>query len=117
MTLWNNATNDRCQRIDKTTPEAWDAGIAVNLCSITWMLQQGSMPVHATVAAAVQGWVMTEKQVRLWVDDGAHAGIANNQGINQPLVAEHIACMALTLASADNARCTVQNFVVDEGVA
>lgn len=59
---------------------------------------------------------MTEKQVRLWVDDGAHAEIANGQCINQPLVAEHIARMALILAAGDSAMCTVQNFVVDEGV-
>lgn len=140
-TLWNNAANDRCHCIDETTPEAWDAGIAVNLKhqffaarnvaadmqqvgggsfvnfgSISWMLKQGSMPVYTTAAAAVQGWVMTEKQVRLWVDEGAHAEIANNQCINQLLVAEHIARMALILASGDSAMCTVQNFVVDEGV-
>lgn len=160
--LLNNAANDRRHSIDETTPEAWDAGIAVNLKhqffaarnvaadmrqagggaivnfgSISWMLKQGGMPVYTTAKAAVQGltrslardlgpfnirvntlvpgWVMTEKQVRLWVDDAARAEIARGQCINQPLLAEHIARMALFLAADDSAMCTAQDFVVDGG--
>ena len=160
--LLNNAANDRRHRIEDTTPEAWDAGIAVNIKhqffaarsvaadmrqagggsivnfgSISWMLKQGGMPVYTTAKAAVQGltrslardlgpfnirvntlvpgWVMTEKQVRLWVDDAARAEIARGQCINQPLMAEHIARMALFLAADDSAMCTAQDFVVDGG--
>ncbi|SEB04214.1 SDR family NAD(P)-dependent oxidoreductase [Variovorax sp. YR216] len=160
--LLNNAANDRRHRIEDTTPEAWDAGIAVNLRhqffaarhvaadmraagggsivnfgSISWMLKQGGMPVYTTAKAAVQGltrslardlgafnirvntlvpgWVMTDKQVRLWVDDAARAEIARGQCINRPLLAEHIARMALFLAADDSAMCTAQDFVVDGG--
>ncbi|MDO8778517.1 MAG: SDR family oxidoreductase [Burkholderiaceae bacterium] len=160
--LLNNAANDRRHSLDETTPEAWDAGIAVNLKhqffaarnvatdmkqagggaivnfgSISWMLKQGGMPVYTTAKAAVQGltrslardlgpfnirvntlvpgWVMTEKQVRLWVDEAARAEIARGQCINQPLLAEHIARMALFLAADDSAMCTAQDFVVDGG--
>lgn len=160
--LLNNAANDRRHRIEDTTPEAWDAGIAVNLRhqffaarhvahdmraagggsivnfgSISWTLKQGGMPVYTTAKAAVQGltrslardlgafnirvntlvpgWVMTEKQVRLWVDDAARADIARGQCINQPLLAEHIARMALFLVADDSAMCTAQDFVVDGG--
>ncbi|MDM0019511.1 SDR family NAD(P)-dependent oxidoreductase [Variovorax saccharolyticus] len=160
--LLNNAANDRRHRIEDTTPEAWDAGIAVNLKhqffaarnvaadmqkagggsivnfgSISWKLKQGGMPVYTTAKAAVQGltrslardlgafnirvntlvpgWVMTEKQLRLWVDDAARADIARGQCINQPLMAEHIARMALFLAADDSAMCTAQDFVVDGG--
>mgnify|MGYP001069176177 FL=1 len=160
--LLNNAANDRRHRIEDTTPETWDAGIAVNLRhqffaarsvaqdmrqlgggsivnfgSISWKLKQGGMPVYTTAKAAVQGltrslardlgafnirvntlvpgWVMTEKQLSLWVDDAARADIARGQCINQPLMAEHIARMALFLAADDSAMCTAQDFVVDGG--
>jgi D-xylose 1-dehydrogenase len=160
--LMNNAANDKRHLIDETTPESWDAGIAVNLRhqffaarnvsndmraagggaivnfgSISWMLKQGGMPVYTTAKAAVQGltrslardfgpfnirvntlvpgWVMTDKQLRLWVDDKARADIARGQCINKPLQPDHIAAMALFLAADDSAMCTAQDFVVDGG--
>jgi NAD(P)-dependent dehydrogenase (short-subunit alcohol dehydrogenase family) len=160
--LLNNAANDRRHRIEDTTPESWDAGIAVNLKhqffaarnvapdmraagggsivnfgSVSWKLKQGGMPVYTTAKAAVQGltrslardfgpdnirvntlvpgWVMTEKQVRLWLDDQGRADIARGQCINRPLLAEHIARMTLFLAADDSQMCTAQDFVVDGG--
>ncbi|RZL89601.1 MAG: SDR family oxidoreductase [Variovorax sp.] len=112
-------------------------GSIVNFGSISWMLKQGGMPVYTTAKAAVHGltrclardlgpfnirvntlvpgWVMTDKQVRLWVDDSAREEIARGQCINRPLMAEHIARMALFLAADDSAMCTAQDFVVDGG--
>jgi NAD(P)-dependent dehydrogenase (short-subunit alcohol dehydrogenase family) len=160
--LLNNAANDKRHSIAETTPESWDAGIAVNLkhqffaaqaCardmqaarggsivnfgSVSWMLKQGGMPVYTTSKAAVQGltrslardlgkygirvntlvpgWVMTEKQVRLWLTDEGRAEIARGQCINRQLMPEHIARMALFLAADDSAMCTAQDFVVDGG--
>jgi D-xylose 1-dehydrogenase len=160
--LLNNAANDQRHAIADTTPQSWDAGIAVNLKhqffaakavaadmkaagggsiinlgSVSWMLKHGGMPVYTTAKAAVQGltrslardfgpfnirvntlvpgWVMTDKQLRLWVDDNARAEIARGQCINQPLRSEHIARMALFLAADDSAMCTAQNFIVDGG--
>ena len=162
--LVNNAANDQRHSIDETTPESWDAGIAVNLRhqffaarqvaadmraagagsiinlgSISWMLKQGGMPVYTTAKAAVQGltrslardlgpfgirvntlvpgWVMTDRQLRLWVDDKGRADIARGQCINRPLMPEHIARMALFLAADDSAMCTAQDFIVDGGWA
>lgn len=162
--LLNNAANDRRHSIEATTPESWDAGVAVNLKhqffaaqavvadmkaagggsivnfgSISWMLKMGNMPVYTTAKAAVQGltrslardlgpfairvntlvpgWVMTDKQVRLWLDDAGRAAIARGQCLQQPLLAEHIARMALFLAADDSAMCTAQDFVVDGGWA
>jgi D-xylose 1-dehydrogenase len=160
--LLSNAANDQRHAIDATTPESWDAGIAVNLKhqffaaknvaadmkaagggaivnfgSISWKLKQGGMPVYTTSKAAVQGltrslardygpfnirvntlvpgWVMTEKQVRLWVDENSCVEIARGQCINRPLQPEHIARMALFLAADDSAMCTAQDFIVDGG--
>lgn len=114
-------------------------GSIVNFGSISWMLKQGGMPVYTTAKAAVQGltrslardfgphnirvntlvpgWVMTDKQLRMWVDDDARADIARGQCINQPLEPDHIAAMALFLAADDSAMCTAQDFVVDGGWA
>ena len=123
----------------KVAPDmrAAGGGSIVNFGSISWKLKQGGMPVYTTAKAAVQGltrslardfgpfnirvntlvpgWVMTEKQLRLWVDDAGRAEIARGQCINQPLMAEHIARMALFLAAHDSAMCTAQDFIVDGG--
>jgi NAD(P)-dependent dehydrogenase (short-subunit alcohol dehydrogenase family) len=117
--------------------KAAGGGSIVNFGSISWKLKQGGMPVYTTAKAAVSGltrslardfgpfnirvnalvpgWVMTDKQVRLWVDDQARVDIARGQCINRPLLPEHIAHMALFLAAADSAMCTAQEFIVDGG--
>lgn len=119
--------------------KAAGGGSIVNFSSISWKLKQGGMPVYTTSKAAVQGltrslardfgpfnirvntllpgWVMTDKQIRLWVDDRAKEDIARGQCINQPLQPEHIARMALFLAADDSAMCTAQDFIVDGGWA
>jgi D-xylose 1-dehydrogenase len=160
--LMNNAANEQRHTIEETTPQAWDAGVAVNLKhqffaaqavmpdmkqagggaivnfgSVSWMLKQRSLPVYETCKAAVQGltrslardlgpfnirvntlvpgWVMTDKQLRLHVDEAGRAEIARGQCINLPLLPEHIARMALFLAADDSAMCTAQDFIVDGG--
>ena len=112
-------------------------GSIVNFGSVSWKLKQGGMPVYTTSKAAVQGltrslardlgpfnirvntlvpgWVMTDKQIRLWLDDKGKEDIARGQCINQPLLPEHIAQMALFLAADDSAMCTAQDFIVDGG--
>jgi NAD(P)-dependent dehydrogenase (short-subunit alcohol dehydrogenase family) len=119
--------------------KAAGGGSIVNFGSISWKLKLGGIPVYTTSKAAVQGltrslardfgpfnirvntlvpgWVMTEKQVRLWLDDKGRDEIARGQCINQPLLPEHIAQMALFLAADDSAMCTAQDFIVDGGWA
>lgn len=113
-------------------------GSIVNFGSISWMLKQGGMPVYTTSKAAVQGltrglardlgrfnirvntlvpgWVMTDKQLRLWVDDAARADISRLQCLDLPLLPEHVAQMALFLAADDSAMCTAHEFQVDAGI-
>jgi NAD(P)-dependent dehydrogenase (short-subunit alcohol dehydrogenase family) len=117
--------------------KASGGGSIVNFGSISWKLKQGGMPVYTTSKAAVQGltrslardfgpfnirvntlvpgWVMTDKQIRLWLDDEGRAEIARGQCIDQPLQPGHIASMALFLAADDSAMCTAQDFIVDGG--
>ena len=73
-------------------------GSIVNFGSVSWKLKQGGMPVYTTSKAAVQGltrslardlgpfnirvntlvpgWVMTDKQVRLWLDDKGREAVS-----------------------------------------
>ena len=117
--------------------KAAGGGSIVNFSSISWKLKQGGMPVYTTSKAAVQGltrslardfgpfnirvntlfpgWVMTERQLRLWVDERAREDIARGQCLQQPLLPVHIAHMALFLAADDSAMCTAQDFIVDGG--
>ena len=160
--LLNNAANDTRHSIEETTPESWDAGVAVNLRhqffaaqavapdmraagggsivnfgSVSWKLKQGGMPVYTTSKSAVQGltrslardlgphkirvntlvpgWVMTERQIKLWVTETSREEIAKGQCIDELLMPDHIASMALFLAADDSAMCTAQDFVVDGG--
>ena len=117
--------------------KASGGGSIVNFGSVSWKLKQGGMPVYTTSKSAVQGltrslardfgpfnirvntlvpgWVMTDKQIRLWLDDAGRAEIARGQCIDRPLQPEHIAHMALFLAADDSAMCTGQDFIVDGG--
>ena len=61
------------------------------------------------------GWVMTERQVRLWLDAAGEQEIAHNQCLPDKLLPHHVASMVLFLASDDSAMCTAQEFVVDGG--
>jgi NAD(P)-dependent dehydrogenase (short-subunit alcohol dehydrogenase family) len=58
---------------------------------------------------------MTEKQLKLWVTEETKKEIAKGQCINEPLMPQHIASMALFLAADDSAMCTAQDFIVDGG--
>lgn len=119
--------------------QAAGGGSIINFGSISWMLKQGGMPAYTASKAAVQGltrclardfgpfkirvntlvpgWVMTEKQLQLWVTEETKKEIAKGQCIDAPLMPEHIARMALFLAADDSAMCTAQDFVVDGGWA
>jgi NAD(P)-dependent dehydrogenase (short-subunit alcohol dehydrogenase family) len=61
------------------------------------------------------GWVMTERQIKLWLDPQGEEDIKRNQCLPDKLQATHIARMVLFLASKDGAMCTAQEFKVDAG--
>jgi len=112
-------------------------GSIINLGSISWMIKQADMPLYTMAKAAIQGltrglardlgryrirvntlvpgWVMTEKQLRLWVDAAGSAQIDQNQCLPERLQPADIARMALFLAADDSSMCTAQDFVVDAG--
>ena len=67
------------------------------------------------VNCLMPGWVMTERQIKLWLDEAGEKRIAERQCIPEKLVPEDIARMALFLAADDSRHCTAQSFIVDGG--
>ena len=121
----------------KDDMRASGGGSIINLGSISWMTKEGGMPVYTTAKSAMQGltrslaqnlgrhrirvntlvpgWVMTEKQLRLWVNDQSSRKIDENQCLPDRLEPADVARMALFLAADDSASCTAQDFIVDGG--
>lgn len=112
-------------------------GSIINVSSISWHMKSGGYPVYATTKAAVvgltrglardfgahnirvntvtPGWVMTQRQIDLWVDDAAELEIKKSQCLPSKLMPQDIAAMVLFLASDDGAMCSSQEFIVDAG--
>ncbi len=112
-------------------------GSIVNFGSVGWMMASGGYPGYAASKAAthgmtrsfardlgkhgirvntlVPGWVMTKRQLDLWVDDAANELIDRSQCLAGRVMPDDIARMALFLASDDSRMCSAQNFVVDGG--
>jgi NAD(P)-dependent dehydrogenase (short-subunit alcohol dehydrogenase family) len=112
-------------------------GSIINFSSMSWHAKGGGYPVYATTKAAVigltrslardlgkhgirvntvtPGWVMTQRQLDLWVDDAAKAEIAKSQCLPGALMPDDVASMVLFLAADDSAMCTSQEFIVDAG--
>ena len=112
-------------------------GAIINMSSISFLLGQGGMPVYLTAKSAVvgltralardpgphrirvnavfPGWIMTERQLKLWLTPDAEADMMRGQCIPEKLYPPDVARMVLWLAADDSALVTAQNFVVDAG--
>lgn len=112
-------------------------GAIINLGSTSWMAGQGGMPGYTTAKSAVTGltralardlgphrirvmsvvpgWIMTERQVRLWLTPEAEADLLRRQCLKRRLVPEDVARVVLFLAADDSAACTAQSYIVDGG--
>lgn len=112
-------------------------GSIVNFGSVGWQTKGSQYPVYAIAKSAVNGltrgfaadlgpsrirvntvtpgWVMTERQVKLWLNAEGEEAIAHNQCLPDKLLPEHVARLVLFLASDDGAMCTAQEFTVDAG--
>jgi D-xylose 1-dehydrogenase len=113
------------------------AGSIVNLGSTGWQGKGAGYPCYAIAKSSVNGltrglaktlgqdririntvspgWVMTERQVKLWLDAQGEEEIKRNQCLPDKLQPHDIARMVLFLASDDAAMCTAQEFKVDAG--
>ncbi len=117
--------------------KALGGGSIINFGSITWMVGDPDCPAYVTAKAAVwgltralarefgperirvncmaPGWVMTERQVKLWLTPAGEKQIAERQCLPDRLQPADIARMALFLASDDSLMCSSQQFIVDGG--
>ena len=120
-------------------PHMRDAGggSIINLGSITWLVGDPDCPAYVTAKAAVggltralarelgpekirvncvlPGWVMTDRQVKLWLNEAGDRQIDERQCLKDRLYPPDIARMVLFLAADDSRMCTSQNYIVDGG--
>lgn len=72
-------------------------------------------PERIRVNAVVPGWVMTKRQIDLWLDADGERQIKERQCLPDKLMPADLARMVLWLAAEDSRMCTAQHFTVDAG--
>ncbi len=72
-------------------------------------------PDKIRLNAITPGWIMTQRQIDLWLTPEAEADLMKAQCLKEKVYPPDIARMALFLASDDSSLITAQNFVVDGG--
>jgi D-xylose 1-dehydrogenase len=117
--------------------KARGAGSIINVSSMSYLNLNGGYPVYCATKAAVvgltrglardfgahgirvntvtPGWVMTQRQIDLWVDEAGKEEIKRSQCLPGLLMPHDISAMVLFLAADDSAMCTGQDFIVDAG--
>lgn len=112
-------------------------GSIINFGSVSWMVGQGGMPAYTAAKSAVlgltrglardlgphnirvncltPGWIMTERQISLWLTPEAEAELKQRQCLKRKLYPADVARFALFLAADDSSAMTNQAYVVDGG--
>jgi len=112
-------------------------GSIVNFGSVSWRLKQGGMPGYTSSKAAIYGltrsfatdlgksgirvntlepgWVMTERQLNLWVTPQAEKDIEAGQALKGRVMPDDLARACLFLASDDSAMMSATVMTVDGG--
>jgi NAD(P)-dependent dehydrogenase (short-subunit alcohol dehydrogenase family) len=112
-------------------------GSIINFGSISWMKSTPGMPAYTTAKAAIHGltrsfarelgkdgvrvntvvpgWVMTERQKTLWLDEAGEREIEANQCLGGRVMPVDLARIVLFLASKDAEMISAQQFIVDGG--
>ncbi len=112
-------------------------GAIVNIGSASWLMKSANLTAYATCKSAmtgftrslahelgrdrirvnqvIPGWVMTDKQLKLWVDAEGEQAMDRNQLLPGRLQGHDIAGMALFLAADDSRMITAQGMLVDAG--
>lgn len=113
-------------------------GAILMLGSISWMRGRPGMVSYTTSKAAINGLtrtlareygpggvrvncivpgaILTDRQAALWLTPEMNQQFIDLQALKFRLTAEHVARMALFLASDESAGCTGANFIVDAGL-
>jgi len=113
------------------------AGAIVNFGSTSWMAGQGGMaaytaaksgvlgltrslardygPHNIRVNAIAPGWIMTQRQIDLWLTPEGEEELMRRQCLKRRLMPDEIARATLFFASDEASACTGQHYVVDGG--
>ena len=113
-------------------------GKIVNIGSFSWMLGQGNMPGYTTAKSAIMGltrtiardlgefnirvncvvpgWIITERQKKLWLTKKIKKEQLERQCIKRMLEPNDIGKAVLFFSSDQSSGCTAQNYVVDGGI-
>ena len=117
--------------------QAAGGGSIVNFGSISWMAGQGGMAVYTAAKSAVlgltrslardygpfnirvnaiaPGWIMTERQLTLWMNPEGEKELLSRQCLKRRLQPDEVARATLFFASDEASACTNQQYVVDGG--
>ncbi len=117
--------------------KAAGGGSIVNFGSVSWHASQGGMPAYTTAKAGVEGltrgmardlapdnirvncvipgWIMTDRQINLWLTPEGEAALLRNQCLKRKLEPADVARMVLWLAADDSRMVTSGLFPVDGG--
>jgi NAD(P)-dependent dehydrogenase (short-subunit alcohol dehydrogenase family) len=117
--------------------KAAGGGSIVNVSSINALLGPGELPTYSAAKGAINslskslahawgpdrirvntlspGWVVTPRQLELWLTPDAEAEWSKQVALKDRIMPEDIARAALFLASDDSRMMTGQNMVVDAG--
>jgi NAD(P)-dependent dehydrogenase (short-subunit alcohol dehydrogenase family) len=117
--------------------QAAGGGSIINLSSINALLGPAHMPTYVAAKGAINalskglarewgadrirvnalspGWVITPRQLELWLTPEAEAEWSKQVALKDRILPQDIARMALFLAADDSRMITGQNFIVDAG--
>lgn len=112
-------------------------GSIINMGSTSWMVGQGGMAAYTAaksgvvglsrsfardlgefnirVNSVVPGWVMTQRQIDLWLNDESEKELMKRQCLKEKLMPAEIAQAVLFFSSEQSSGCTNQSYIVDKG--
>ena len=112
-------------------------GSVINMGSTSWMVGQGGMAAYTAAKSAVlgltrslardwgpdnirvnsiaPGWIMTERQISMWLDAAGEQELMTRQCLKRKLYPDDIARVVLFMAADDSSAMTNQSYIVDGG--
>jgi NAD(P)-dependent dehydrogenase (short-subunit alcohol dehydrogenase family) len=85
------------------------------VAGLTRSLARDLGPQNIRVNCVVPGWIMTQRQIDLWLNKESEAELMQRQCLKRKLVPADIARAVLFFASDDSGGCTNQSYIVDGG--
>ena len=114
-----------------------NGGVIINMGSTSWMVGQGGMAAYTAaksgvvgmtrsfardlgefnirVNSVVPGWVMTQRQIDMWLNKESEEELMKKQCLKEKLMPNEIAQAVLFCSSDQSSGCTNQSYIVDKG--